>query len=95
MGGFGGQANMQTTSFQNAQMSGIAQGKQRAQEDVPVFDEAAFEQAFAQAQQDMMEVVEAEQRQQPAQAHSESLDLDRPGEMDPLLQRIRETRPGV
>jgi hypothetical protein len=42
-----------------------------------------------------MEVVEAEQRQQPPQAHSEVLNLDRPGEMDPLLQRIRETRPGV
>lgn len=84
---------MQTPSFQNAQMSDVAQGKQRAQNDVPAFDEAAFEQAFAQAQQDMMEVVEAEQAHaQPAQ---EALDLDRPGEMDPLLQRIRETRPAV
>lgn len=93
MGGFGGQAFMQTPSFQNAQMSDVAQGKQRAQDDVPAFDEAAFEQAFAQAQQDMMEVVEAEQAHaQPAQ---EALDLDRPGEMDPLLQRIRETRPGL
>jgi len=36
---------------------------------------------------------EAEQvHTQPAQ---EALDLDRPGEMDPLLQRIRETRPAV
>jgi uncharacterized membrane protein YgcG len=86
---------MQAPTFQNAQMSETAQGKQRAQEDIPAFDEAAFEQAFAQAQQDMMEVVEAEQGQQPAQTHSEVLDLDRPGEMDPLLQRIRETRPGV
>jgi hypothetical protein len=93
MGAFGGQAYMQTPSLQNAQVSGIAQGKQRAQDDIPAFDEAAFEQAFAQAQQDMMEVVEAEQvYTQPAQ---EALDLDRPGEMDPLLQRIRETRPGV
>jgi hypothetical protein len=92
MGGFGGQAYMQTPSFQDAQMSETAQGKQRAQEDIPAFDEAAFEQAFAQAQQDMMEVVETEQVQQ---AHAEVLDLDRPGEMDPLLQRIRETRPGV
>ncbi|KAH7559328.1 hypothetical protein BM1_04265 [Bipolaris maydis] len=93
MGGFGGQAYMQTPSFQNAQMSDVAQGKQRAQDDVPAFDEAAFEQAFAQAQQDMLEVVEAEQAHaQPAQ---ETLDLDRPGEMDPLLQRIRETRPAV
>ncbi|KAH6861103.1 hypothetical protein BKA58DRAFT_443870 [Alternaria rosae] len=93
MGGFGGQAYMQTPSFQNAQVSEIAQGKQRAQDDVPAFDEAAFEQAFAQAQQDMMETAEAEQvHTQPAQ---EALDLDRPGEMDPLLQRIRETRPAV
>lgn len=83
---------MQTPSFQSAQMSDVAQGKQRAQDNVPAFDEAAFEQAFAQAQQDMMDVVEAEQAHaQPAQ---EALDLDRPGEMDPLLQRIRETRPG-
>ncbi|KAG9186943.1 hypothetical protein G6011_10051 [Alternaria panax] len=93
MGGFGGQAYMQTPSFQNAQVSEVVQGKQRAQDDVPAFDEAAFEQAFAQAQQDMMEVAEAEQvHTQPAQ---EALDLDRPGEMDPLLQRIRETRPAV
>jgi hypothetical protein len=93
MGGYGGQAYMQTPSFQNAQMSEVAQGKQRAQDNVPAFDEAAFEQAFAQAQQDMMDAVEAEQAHtQPAQ---EALNLDRPGEMDPLLQRIRETRPGV
>ncbi|KAI4605249.1 hypothetical protein J4E80_010683 [Alternaria sp. BMP 0032] len=93
MGGFGGQAYMQTPTFQNAQVSEVAQGKQRAQDDIPAFDEAAFEQAFAQAQQDMMETAEAEQvHTQPAQ---EALDLDRPGEMDPLLQRIRETRPAV
>ncbi|CAN9143120.1 unnamed protein product [Alternaria alternata] len=93
MGGFGGQAYTQTPNFQNAQVSEVAQGKQRAQDDVPAFDEAAFERAFAQAQQDMMEVAEAEQvHTQPAQ---EALDLDRPGEMDPLLQRIRETRPAV
>jgi rubrerythrin len=93
VGGFGGQAYMQTPSFQNAQVSEIAQGKQRAHEDVPAFDEAAFEQAFEQAHQDLMEIAEAEQvHTQPAQ---EALDLDRPGEMDPLLQRIRETRPGV
>ncbi|KAL1791858.1 hypothetical protein ACET3X_009609 [Alternaria dauci] len=93
LGGFGGQAYMQTPGFQDAQVSEIAQGKQRAQEDVLAFDEAAFEQAFAQAQQDMMDVAEADQvHTQPAQ---QALDLDRPGEMDPLLQRIRETRPAV
>ena len=82
---------MQTPSFQSAQVSESAQGKQRAQDGVPAFDEAAFEQAFAQAQQDMMEVAEAEQ----SQAALETLNLDRTGEMDPLLQRIQETRPGV
>ncbi|KAL6155902.1 hypothetical protein ACJQWK_05527 [Exserohilum turcicum] len=93
MGGFGGQAYMQTPGFQNAQMSETALGKQRATDAVPAFDEAAFEQAFAQAQQDMMEVAKAEQAHaQPAQ---EALNLDRPGEMDPLLRRIRETRPAV
>jgi hypothetical protein len=96
MGGFGGAAYMQTPSFQNTQISETAQGKQSAQVAVPPFDEAAFEQAFAQAQQDMMEVAEAEQRHaESAQAPHEVLDLDRPGEMDPLLQRIRETRPGL
>ena len=93
MGGFGGQAYMQTPSFQSAQVSETALGKQRAQDGGPAFDEAAFEQAFAQAQQDMMEVAEAEQSQ--AQAALETLNLDRTGEMDPLLQRIQETRPGV
>lgn len=33
-------------------LSESAQGKQRAQEGVPQFDEAAFERAFEQAQQD-------------------------------------------
>ncbi|KAF7453555.1 hypothetical protein TUN199_07202 [Pyrenophora tritici-repentis] len=92
-GGFRGQAFMQTPSFQSAQHSETAQGKQRAQDEVPTFDEAAFEQAFAQAQQDMMEVASAEQSQ--AQAASETLNLDRTGEMDPLLRRIQETRPAV
>lgn len=96
MGGFAPQPFMQTPSFQNAQVSEVAQGKQRAQEAVPAFDEAAFEQAFAQAQQDMLADAEAEQkRAEAAQANPEVLGLDRPGEMDPLLIRIRETRPGV
>lgn len=84
---------MQTPALQNAQVSETAQGKQRVQDDVPAFDEAAFEQAFAQAQQDMMDVAEVEQSQ--AQTASETLNLDRTGEMDPLLRRIQETRPGV
>jgi hypothetical protein len=36
-------------------MSQTAQGKQRAQEGVPQFDEAAFERAFEMAQQDAMQ----------------------------------------
>lgn len=96
MGGFGGQSYMQTPNFQNTSHSQVAQGKQPMQEAVPAFDEAAFEQAFAQAQQDMFEVAEAEQNhEQSRQANPEVLGAERTGELDPLLQRIRETRPGV
>ncbi|CAO2650534.1 Nn.00g018260.m01.CDS01 [Neocucurbitaria sp. VM-36] len=96
MGGFAAQPLMPSHGFQNAHVSEVAQGKQPAQEAIPAFDEAAFEQAFAQAQQDMLEEAEAEQkRAQAAQANPEVLGLDRPGEMDPLLVRIRETRPAV
>ncbi|KAH7080321.1 hypothetical protein BKA63DRAFT_506212 [Paraphoma chrysanthemicola] len=93
MGGFGGQGFMQTPAFQHAPVSQVAQGKQPVQE--PGFDEAAFEQAFLQAEQEAhqeMLDMEAEQHQahevQESQAH-------RQGEMDPLLIRIRETRPAV
>ncbi|KAH7095757.1 hypothetical protein FB567DRAFT_544030 [Paraphoma chrysanthemicola] len=93
MGGFGGQGFMQTPTFQHAPVSQVAQGKQPVQE--PGFDEAAFEQAFLQAEQEAhqeMLDMEAEQHQaheiQESQAH-------RQGEMDPLLIRIRETRPAV
>ncbi|KAF1840998.1 uncharacterized protein K460DRAFT_295522 [Cucurbitaria berberidis CBS 394.84] len=93
MGGFAAQPFMQTPGFQNAQ---VAQGKQRAQDAVPAFDEAAFENAFAQAQQDMLDEAAADQRRaQAAQANPEVLGLDRPSEIDPLLMRIRETRPAV
>lgn len=86
---------MQTPNFQTAPV-GTLQGKQREQEAIPAFDEAAFEQAFEQAQQDMLEEATAEQRRlESAQANPEVLGLDRSGEMDPLLIRIRETRPGV
>jgi hypothetical protein len=89
MGGFGGQAFMQTPAFHNAP-SQVALGKQPVQEAAPAFDEAAFEQAFLQAEQEAQQDLD-----QPAQASAEALDYDRPGEMDPLLMRIRETRPGV
>ncbi|KAJ4367442.1 hypothetical protein N0V83_007025 [Neocucurbitaria cava] len=95
MSGFAAQPFMQAPGFQNAHVSEVAQGKQ-PQEAIPAFDEAAFEQAFAQAQQDLLDEAEAEQkRAQAAQANPEVLGLDRPGEMDPLLVRIRETRPAV
>jgi len=87
MAAFGGQSFMQTPAFQHAPASQMAQGLQNTQEAVPAFDEAAFEQAFLQAeqeaQQDVLDVPAA-------QSH-----YDRSGEMDPLLVRIRETRPGV
>jgi hypothetical protein len=99
MGGFGGQSFMQAPAFHNASMSQVAQGKQPMQEAVPAFDEAAFEQAFLQAeqeaQQDVLDVTAEQSSAQTAQANAEVLDYDRPGEMDPLLMRIRETRPGV
>lgn len=87
---------MQTQSFQhNAPMSQVAQGKQAMQEPAPAFDEAAFEQAFAQAQQDAFEEAEAEQKRAQSRAmNPEVMGIDRPSE-DPLLIRIRETRPGV
>jgi len=42
-----------------APMSEVAHGKQQSQEGVPEFDEAAFERAFEQAQQDMIVEVTA------------------------------------
>ncbi|KAF2030135.1 hypothetical protein EK21DRAFT_112242 [Setomelanomma holmii] len=97
MGGFGGQSFMQTPTFQNAPVSQTAQGKQPVQE--AGFDEAAFEQAFLQAeqeaQQDMLDLKAEQSRAQAAQANPEVMGCDRPGEMDPLLIRIRETRPAV
>jgi hypothetical protein len=90
MGGFGGQSFMQTPAFHNAPVSQAALGKQPMQEAMPAFDEAAFEQAFLQAEQEAQQDLD-----QSAQASAEVLDYDRPGEMDPLLMRIRETRPGV
>ncbi|KAH9865484.1 hypothetical protein J1614_009068 [Plenodomus biglobosus] len=94
MGAFGGQQSyMQPPAFQPSQ---IAQGKQPVQDTIPAFDEAAFEQAFAQAQQDMMNVATQEQKMEESrQANPEVLGAsDRPGEMDPLI-RIRETQPDI
>jgi hypothetical protein len=81
------------------QCARLAGRKQPMQEAVPAFDEAAFEQAFLQAeqeaQQDVLDVTAEQSGAQTAQANPEVLAYDRPGEMDPLLMRIRETRPGV
>lgn len=87
MGGFGGQSFMQSPAFQRAPASQLAQGQPVTQEAVPAFDEAAFEQAFLQAEQ--------ETQQDMLDAPAEQSHYDRSGEMDPLLARIRETRPGV
>lgn len=98
MGGFGGNTLIQTPMYQPGAMSEIAQGKQRTQDAIPVFDEAAFEQAFMQAEADAAQDVLAEAEQRGAetvQADQAAMVYDRQGEMDPLLMRIRETRPGV
>ncbi|KAH7414375.1 hypothetical protein DE146DRAFT_601507 [Phaeosphaeria sp. MPI-PUGE-AT-0046c] len=99
MGGFGGQSYMQTPAFHNAPASHIAQGKQPVQEAVPAFNEAAFEEAFLQAEQeaqhDLLHDAAEQNAAQTAQAMPEAMVYDRPGEMDPLLMRIRETRPAV
>lgn len=88
---------MQQPAFQSP-MSQVTQGKQAVQE-VPAFDESAFEQAFLQAeqevQQEMLDLEAEQERAQRAQANPEVMGYDRPGETDPLLMRVRETRPGV
>lgn len=94
---FGGSHFMQTPMYQQT-ISETAQGKQRAQEAVPTFDEAAFEQAFLQAEAEAAQEALAEVEQRAAEvtpAVPEAAVYDRPGEMDPLLLRVRETRPGV
>jgi flagellar biosynthesis/type III secretory pathway protein FliH len=97
MSGFAGPSYMQNSFQPSAQMSQVAQGKQAVQE--PTFDEAAFEQAFAQAQQDAFDEAKAEAELEAKKAQSRAMNpevmgMDRPSE-DPLLIRIRETRPGV
>lgn len=76
MAGFAASPYMQTPGFQNAvPLSEVAQGKQQAQAAVPAFDEAAFEQAFAQAQQDMLEEAAAEQAE--SQQGASAVQMDR------------------
>ncbi|KAL1653418.1 hypothetical protein SLS61_003927 [Didymella pomorum] len=96
MGGFAAPSYMQNSFQPSTQLSAVAQGKQAVQE--PAFDEAAFEQAFAQAHQDALESAEAAAEAQRAQSRAENPEVmgefTRPSE-DPLLIRIRETRPAV
>ena len=82
-------------------MSQVAQGKQKAQEPMPQFDEAAFEQAFAQVDQDIMAETAGDNVQATGDAEQEEHIARRELEMgqesgneDPALQRLRENRPG-
>lgn len=95
MGGFAGPTFQQNPTFgalNNAPMSEVAQGKQRAQDAMPEFDEAAFERAFAQAQLDMLEEAETQIQSEPNVSAEARPEL--PVETDPVLLRIREKRPG-
>lgn len=67
-----------------ASMSEVAQGKQRAQEDVPAFDDAAFEAAFAQAQADAFQEAETLMREEEQHLF--------PVETNPTLSRLRDQR---
>ncbi|KAF2264598.1 hypothetical protein CC78DRAFT_231713 [Lojkania enalia] len=69
-------------------ISAVALGKQRAREMAPEFDEAAFERAFAQAQQDILEEASTSIQETVAE-HSRSV------ETDPIMRRIQEKRPPV
>jgi hypothetical protein len=87
MSGFAGPAYTQSTQ----------QPPTQQQQETPAFDEAAFEAAFEQAQRDA--AAEAEASLAADAEHSalsaQAASMDRPGETDPLLARVRETRPGV
>ncbi|KAK7193834.1 hypothetical protein DPSP01_011891 [Paraphaeosphaeria sporulosa] len=76
-------------------MSEVAQGKQRVQDAVPQFDEAAFERAFADVQQAEEQALAENLR--PQETHTEETAVDNlPQEPeDPALMRIREQRPAV
>ncbi|KAJ4296517.1 hypothetical protein N0V90_006562 [Kalmusia sp. IMI 367209] len=88
-------------------LSEVAQGKQRAQEPVPQFDEAAFERAFADVQQADEQAHAESLRQQQQEASKEQAFTATQGlgteaatddlleTEDPALLRIREQRPAV
>lgn len=75
--------------------SETAQGKQRAQESIPQFDEAAFERAFADVQQAEEEAHAESLRQEQSQAEPKVADAMPQEQEDPALARIREQRPAV
>lgn len=75
-------------------MSEVAQGKQRAQEAGPQFDEAAFERAFADVQQAEEQAFADALRQQETQKGETAVDNLPQETEDPALMRIREQRPG-
>lgn len=95
---WGGQMYQQGPMF-GAPVSETAQGKQRVQEAVPEFDEAAFERAFEQAHQDALE--SAKPKRDTLQDYAQQLrrleqqDAARMMsiETDPVLLQIRDTRP--
>ncbi|KAF2471992.1 uncharacterized protein BDR25DRAFT_221979 [Lindgomyces ingoldianus] len=93
MGGYSGQAFQRSSlgPMSGSQVSHAAQGKQRTQEATPDFDEAAFERAFAQAQQDMLEEASAGMRDSNDNGLETEVD-QRPAETDPVLLRIKEKR---
>lgn len=78
-------------------MSQLARGKQPAQESVPQFDDAAFERAFAAVEdtQNFQEDAESSRslqlRQRPV---SEELLKQDSSYQDPIMDQLRETRPG-
>lgn len=91
MGGYAAQ-NFNQPQFgvpMHSQDMSVAQGKQRAQENAPQFDEAAFERAFEQAQAEILA------EQEPISLHqsvTESKSISLPRETDPILLRIAEKR---
>ncbi|KAL1599570.1 hypothetical protein SLS60_007373 [Paraconiothyrium brasiliense] len=76
-------------------MSEVVQGKQRVQEATPQFDEAAFEQAFADVQQAEEQALAESLRQQEAQKQETEAVEHTVEDEDPALIRIREQRPAV
>ncbi|KAF2003239.1 hypothetical protein P154DRAFT_100626 [Amniculicola lignicola CBS 123094] len=83
----------QTFGYMNGTpVSAVAQGKQRSQEGVPQFDEAAFERAFAQAQDDMLEELSVPDQGASNEVLERIMRAEQQEETDPVLIRLREKR---